>query len=359
MTDFAQHVLRWFQQHGRQDLPWQHNTTPYRVWVSEVMLQQTQVSTVIPYYAKFMAQLPDINALANAPQDQVLHLWTGLGYYARARNLHKAAKHIMEQHQGQFPTTFDEVIALPGIGRSTAGAILALAYQQHHAILDGNVKRVLARYHAVPGWPGQTKVAQTLWDYSERHTPAHQVAAYTQAMMDLGATLCTRSTPQCERCPLQQTCRAHQHHQTDQFPEKKPKTTKPHKTTQFLILLNNHHAPLLIQRPNQGIWGGLWSFPECPTQANPVEWCQSELKVNAQHLKALTPFEHIFTHYQLTIQPTLLHCHTAPELTQPHCWYAADGTQTLGFPSPVHTLLTSLPSIIPTLKQGNQSNTQC
>jgi len=359
MSEFSDQVLGWFQQHGRQDLPWQKNPTPYRVWVSEIMLQQTQVSTVIPYYAKFMAKLPSIRALAAAPLDQVLHLWTGLGYYARARNLHKAANHIVDTHQSQFPNTFDAVIDLPGIGRSTAGAILALAFDQHHAILDGNVKRVLARYHAVSGWPGLTTVGETLWAHSERHTPQQHIAEYTQAMMDLGATLCTRSTPQCPRCPLQVGCQAHQQHQETDFPQKKPKTKKPHKSTRFLILLNTSAAPLLVQRPNKGIWGGLWSFPECPEQENPVNWCLSELNLETTHLKNLPAFEHVFTHYRLTIHPTVLQCHTTPSLHNPHCWYRTDGTQTIGFPSPVQKLLQSLNTTIPTRKQGNQSSPQC
>ena len=208
MTDFADRLLGWFDVHGRKDLPWQQDPTPYRVWVSEIMLQQTQVRTVIPYYQRFMQAFPDLRALAAAPLDQVLHHWSGLGYYARARNLHRAAQRIRDDHAGRFPEDIEVVMGLPGIGRSTAGAILSLACGQRHAILDGNVKRVLARFHAVEGWPGKTAVLEQLWALAEAATPQRDVAAYNQAMMDLGATLCRRGTPECVRCPLRTDCRA-------------------------------------------------------------------------------------------------------------------------------------------------------
>ena len=223
VNDFSRRVLDWYAGHGRRDLPWQHNTTPYRVWVSEIMLQQTQVGTVIPYYRRFMERFPDTPALAAADIDQVLHLWTGLGYYARARNLHAAAVLIRDRHAGRFPQSFDEVLALPGIGRSTAGAILALACDQRHAILDGNVKRVLARFHAVEGWPGKSAVLQGLWALAEGHTPQRQVAEYTQAMMDLGATVCTRGSPDCEGCPLATDCQARQAGRQREYPSPRPR----------------------------------------------------------------------------------------------------------------------------------------
>ncbi len=209
VASFAPRLLAWFHEQGRHDLPWQQEPTPYRVWVSEIMLQQTRVATVIPYYERFMAAFPDLAALAAADEEQVLQLWSGLGYYARARNLHRAARIILQQHGGRFPGEFEQVAALPGIGRSTAGAILSLALGQRHPILDGNVKRVLARHFAVAGWPGHSAVARKLWELSERLTPQYQAAAYNQAMMDLGATLCTRTKPDCSRCPLQESCLAH------------------------------------------------------------------------------------------------------------------------------------------------------
>ena len=224
---FSARVLRWYAEHGRKDLPWQKNPTPYRVWISEIMLQQTQVTTVIPYFQKFMDSFQDVDALANSSIDDVLHHWSGLGYYARARNLHKAAVLIRDNYNSEFPATFEEVLALPGIGRSTAGAILSLSRNERFAILDGNVKRVLARHNAVDGWPGETAVAQQLWELAETHTPDSEVAAYTQAMMDLGATVCTRSKPRCGECPLADDCSAYEFGRVGDYPGRKQKKAKP------------------------------------------------------------------------------------------------------------------------------------
>ncbi|MEM1440588.1 MAG: A/G-specific adenine glycosylase, partial [Pseudomonadota bacterium] len=223
MTDFAARVLDWFEHHGRKDLPWQHDRSRYRVWVSEVMLQQTQVATVIGYFERFMARFPDVVTLADAPTDDVLALWSGLGYYARARNLHAAAQQVRDRHGGAFPGDFDAVVALPGVGRSTAGAILSLADDARHAILDGNVKRVLARHETIEGWPGRTAVLKALWQAAEQFTPDTRVADYTQAMMDLGATLCTRRAPGCEACPVRTTCRARAEGRIDELPGRKPR----------------------------------------------------------------------------------------------------------------------------------------
>jgi len=241
---FAQQVLEWYDRFGRKTLPWQLDKTAYQVWLSEVMLQQTQVATVIPYFQRFIARFPNVNALAAAPLDEVLHLWTGLGYYARARNLHKAAQMIAEQHGGEFPTTFDDIVALPGIGRSTAGAILSLAQGQHYPILDGNVKRVLARCCAVAGWPGKKEVENRLWNISETVTPAQGVGAFNQAMMDLGAMICTRSRPKCELCPLNTQCIAYANHSWADYPGKKPKQTIPEKSAWFVM----HFLTQLTQR---------------------------------------------------------------------------------------------------------------
>jgi A/G-specific adenine glycosylase len=232
---FTQYVLAWFQQHGRKNLPWQHKISPYRVWVSEIMLQQTQVQTVIPYFKRFMQRFLRIADLANAAEDEVLHLWTGLGYYARARHLHKTAKIIQQQFKGKFPRDLATLQTLPGIGRSTAGAILAIAMHQPAAILDGNVKRVLSRVHAIAGWPGQPEVAAQLWQYAEQYTPQQLTAEYTQAMMDIGALICTRTKPQCTICPLQKICLAHQANNETAYPSKKPAKKLPIRALQALI----------------------------------------------------------------------------------------------------------------------------
>ena len=226
-SQFSQLVLEWYDRHGRKHLPWQQNITPYRVWISEIMLQQTQVTTVIPYFEKFMVRFPDVQALASAGEDDVLHYWSGLGYYSRARNLHKAAKTVVQEHQGVFPNSVEGLMELSGIGRSTAGAIAAISMGIRAPILDGNVKRVLARYHAVPGWPGQAKTANLLWEIAEQYTPDKRVADYTQVMMDLGAMVCTRTRPLCQQCPLQNGCLAHQAGEETLYPVSKPKKIKP------------------------------------------------------------------------------------------------------------------------------------
>ena len=294
----TQRILDWFAVHGRKHLPWQQNKTPYRVWISEIMLQQTQVSTVIPYYERFMARFPDIKDLAQAEQDEVLHLWTGLGYYARARNLHNAAKQVVAEHGGVFPESFDEVLALPGIGRSTAGAILSLSRQQPLAILDGNVKRVLARYYGVAGWPGEKKTETHLWKLAEQNTPNEQVADYNQAMMDMGATLCTRSKPDCDNCPIATHCIAHQESNYAAYPGKKPKKAIPVKTTTFMLLRQGNKI-LMEQRPPTGIWGGLWCFPEISSESIAQSAEQLGFKVTAQ--SELTAFRHTFSHFHLDI----------------------------------------------------------
>ncbi len=271
MTDpkkFNSAVLAWFERHGRKDLPWQQGLSPFRVWVSEIMLQQTQVATVIPYYQRFMTRFPDLQSLATAPIDAVLHHWSGLGYYARARNLHKTAQMIQHQYQGVFPSSVASLCELPGIGRSTAGAICSIAYQQPAAILDGNVKRVLSRVHAFEGWPGNARVAKQLWEYAETYTPVERTGEYNQAMMDLGATLCLRSKPLCPACPVSQQCKAFQQGNQQDYPGKKPKRKQPVKQVQMLMIQNPRGELLLQHRPPQGIWGGLWSFPELNAEAD-------------------------------------------------------------------------------------------
>jgi len=301
VSDFASRLLQWFDESGRKDLPWQQSVTAYRVWVSEIMLQQTQVQTVIPYFNRFVDHFGDIAALAAAHQDEVLSHWSGLGYYARARNLHKAAQRVRDDYDGQFPAAFDDVVGLPGVGRSTAGAILSLAMSQRHAILDGNVKRVLARHEAIAGWPGKTSVADELWQIAERNTPQQRVAHYTQAIMDLGATLCTRSNPSCNGCPVRKDCMALRTNSVGDYPGRKPKVNKPLRTT-TMILASTGGQVYLERRPEAGIWGGLWSLPELGERTLD-EWCIDVLGSAATETLPWDVLRHSFSHYDLDIQP--------------------------------------------------------
>jgi len=303
-ASFSTRVLDWYGHNGRHDLPWQQQRTPYRVWIAEIMLQQTQVGTVIPYYLRFIETFPDLNTLARASLDHVLEHWSGLGYYSRARNLHKAAGIIELEHDGQFPQIFDQVMALPGIGRSTAGAILAQALDQRHAILDGNVKRVLCRYHAVDGWPGKTAVQKQLWQFAEQHTPDGRIADYTQAMMDLGATLCRRSSPRCTQCPLQSDCEARITHQVKKYPVPRPRRQLPVKTARLLILTENESGRILLEkRSPSGIWGGLWSLPEAEADETVELVCLQRWGLKVLANEDCSPFRHTFSHYHLDITP--------------------------------------------------------
>ncbi|MGH1439262.1 MAG: A/G-specific adenine glycosylase [Cellvibrionaceae bacterium] len=343
---FASLVLGWFDQHGRKHLPWQQNRTPYRVWVSEIMLQQTQVATVIPYFERFMTRFPNVEALAAASQDEVLQLWTGLGYYARGRNLHKCAQMVVDQYQGKFPETVEELETLSGIGRSTAGAIISLALNKPATILDGNVKRVLARYGAIAGWPGKKTVADQLWEVAETLNPKERAADYTQAMMDLGATLCTRTKPLCTQCPIQQQCLGHKEGSPEQYPGKKPKKVTPVKSTQFLIIRNRQGAILLEQRPAIGIWGGLWSFPELESEENALQHCQQHTGKAINH-EQWPPFRHTFSHYHLDIQPIYIEIEKPLKKVAGNDtlrWYSEKEWQNLGLAAPVKKLLEQLTS---------------
>ncbi len=337
---FGDSVLAWYDRHGRKDLPWQQGITPYRVWVSEIMLQQTQVSTVLGYFDRFMAALPDVQALAAAAEDEVLHLWTGLGYYSRARNLHKTAKLVVERHAGEFPRDVEALAELPGIGRSTAGAIASLSMGLRAPILDGNVKRVLARYVAQAGYPGEPKVARQLWAVAERFTPAQRVNHYTQAMMDLGATLCTRSKPSCLLCPLKDGCRAHLLGRESEFPEPKPRKQLPHKRTLMPLLANHDNAILLYRRPSSGLWGGLWSLPEVDDLAalDPLAARHGLELAEPRELPGLT---HTFSHFQLAIEPWRIRGksggHAVAEADW--LWYNLASPPRLGLAAPVKTLL--------------------
>ncbi|MDX1795481.1 MAG: A/G-specific adenine glycosylase [Hydrogenovibrio sp.] len=344
---FSDALLAWFDLHGRHDLPWQSNKTPYRVWVSEIMLQQTQVQTVIPYFQKFMTRFPDIQTLAEASQDEVLAHWSGLGYYARGRNLHKAAKKILSDFNGDFPRTYDEIVSLPGIGRSTAGAILSIAYGVRTPILDGNVKRVLCRYDAVESWSGEKATEARLWQRADALTPADRVADYTQAIMDLGATLCRRSRPLCDQCPVQSECAAKSTGRVSEFPFPKPKKHKSTKHTVLLVALDARRRIFLQKRPQQGIWGGLWSLPQFEdeqallTLLNGLAAAegnseQSSLSSRADLLK-LTQFKHTFTHYHLMIEPIILEVESMLNMTGK--WMAIHEAAETGLPAPVRKII--------------------
>ena len=345
MTDFAKRLLAWFDQHGRRDLPWQQDANPYRVWVSEIMLQQTQVQTVIPYFDAFMRRFPTLNELADADIDEVLAHWSGLGYYARARNLHRAAQIIRDEHAGRFPDEMDAIESLPGIGRSTAGAILSLAFEQRQPILDGNAKRVLARHAAIPGWPGKSEVATQLWTLADMRTPSTRVGHYTQAIMDLGATLCTRSKPRCEECPVQSDCAAHATGDIATYPGRKPKKLKPRRDTTMLMAVAGN-AVYMERRPASGIWGGLWSFPELET-GNIDDWCSKISGDSSVDREKWGLLRHSFSHYDLDIHPVVIRFENtrssvadAPDST----WYQLDQRPPGGIAAPVQKLIDSLRS---------------
>lgn len=341
-SQFSIQTLAWYDKFGRKTLPWQTEKTPYKVWLSEVMLQQTQVTTVIPYFERFMAHFPTISDLANAPLDDVLHLWTGLGYYARGRNLHKAAKQVVEKHGGQFPETFDDVAALPGVGRSTAGAILSLSLGQHYPILDGNVKRVLTRCYAVAGWPGKKEVEKQLWELSVRVTPARGVERFNQAMMDLGAMVCTRSRPKCEICPLHADCIAYAQQSWAQYPGKKPKQILPERTGYMLLMQHQRHV-YLEQRPPSGLWGGLYCFPQFSDEAALRNWLNIR-KIADTGLRPLTAFRHTFSHFHLDIVPMWLHVTTVAGCMDEGraLWYNLAQPPSVGLAAPIERLLLQL-----------------
>jgi A/G-specific adenine glycosylase len=336
-------LLEWWRRHGRKNLPWQRDPTPYRVWISEIMLQQTQVATVERYYDRFIERFPDVSTLAAAPLDDVLHHWSGLGYYARARNLHRAAQQADQRHGGELPTDFEALVALPGIGRSTAGAILALALNQPHAILDGNAKRVIARVFGVAGWPGRSSVARELWAHAQSCTPAGQAARYTQAIMDLGATLCTRAKPRCEACPLAKLCSACAAGNQSQLPGRAPKRSRPSRSTAVLICLRGDGRVLLERRPATGIWGGLWGLPEVPLAEQAEQFCMSRLGMQPTGSETLAPVSHGFTHFDLTITPVLLHIdgrsRIAREASEQTLWYNLRKPARVGLAAPVARLL--------------------
>ena len=343
MTDFAKRLLAWFDRHGRKDLPWQQDPNPYRVWISEIMLQQTQVQTVIPYFNAFMLRFPSLNVLADADIDDVLAHWSGLGYYARARNLHRAARIIRDEYDGRFPDAKDAVESLPGIGRSTAGAILALAFEQRQTILDGNVKRVLARHAAVEGWPGHSDVATKLWALADKHTPTTRVSDYTQAIMDLGATLCTRTKPSCEECPVGEDCIAYEVSNVAAYPGRKPKKEKPLRDT-IMIMATAGNSVYMERRPACGIWGGLWSFPELEA-AGVEDWCSGISGDDVVRRENWDPLRHSFSHYDLDIHPVVIRCtqiKSSVADSADSTWYQLDQPPPGGIAAPVKKLIDSL-----------------
>jgi A/G-specific adenine glycosylase len=343
---FAERLLQWFSVHGRHTLPWQMDATPYRVWVSEVMLQQTQVATVIPYYARFMARFPNVETLATARLDEVLHLWTGLGYYARARNLQAAAKVLTTKYYGVFPNELAQMMALPGIGRSTAGAILALSRGRRHPILDGNAKRVLARVFGIAGDPSSKAVLEALWEKANACTPDQDVAAYTQGIMDLGATLCTRARPACTLCPMNTHCVAALEGRQMELPGRKMKRNRPAREATLLIAQGGSkdaRAVLLERRPVSGIWGGLWSPPQFANTDEALAWCGREFG-HVDESTALAPIDHAFTHFDLRLKPLLVRGRQRLEVldTEDRLWYQLDAPPRVGLPQPIRQLLERL-----------------
>ena len=341
---FSAALLAWYHRHGRKDLPWTQSRDPYRVWVSEIMLQQTQVATVIPYYERFMARFPDIAALARADLDEVLHLWTGLGYYARARNLKRSAECIVAEHGGKFPRDIEQVCALPGIGRSTAGAILAFAFGQRHAILDGNVKRVLARYHAITAPPGAA-LDEALWPLAEKHTSRTRVADYTQAIMDLGATLCRRTRPRCADCPLARGCAAHAQGAPEAYPAPRVRRAKPRKRVVMLMIRDGKGRVLMQQRPPAGIWGGLWGFPECPVGGDAREFCREQLGLKVSVEPTWPKVPHTFSHFHLSITPQpvrLIGSGGQARENNATVWYNLNTPDARGLAAPIKRLLQQL-----------------
>ena len=338
---FAPALLRWFDSDGRTDLPWQRNPTPYRVWVSEIMLQQTQVGTAAGYFERFIARFPDVQNLASARLDEVLHVWSGLGYYARARNLHRAAQAVMKAHGGELPRTLEEVMKLPGIGRSTAGAILALSRGERHAILDGNVKRVLARYFGIEGDPSGATVDKRLWKLAEACTPHERSAAYTQGIMDLGATVCSRSKPACLLCPVVADCVARDRNLQDRLPSPRRRAKRPEREAWLVVAMRGEHKVLLERRPPVGIWGGLWGLPEFPTRSHAQQWCREHLS-GASKPRDAEPVRHAFSHFDYKMHPLAVRClGKAAELRDDdrYRWYDVENPAQVGLPKPIATLV--------------------
>lgn len=351
LAGFAPRLIAWQREHGRHDLPWQNTRDAYRIWLSEIMLQQTQVGTVIPYYARFLERFPTVEALAAAPLDDVMALWAGLGYYTRARNLHRCAQVVAQEHGGRFPETVDALAELPGIGRSTAAAIASFAFGARATILDGNVKRVLARVFGVEGFPGEKRVENAMWALAESIVPGADagdadVSAYTQGLMDLGATLCGRGKPECARCPFAADCVANTTGRQRELPAARPKKTVPTRRTWMLVLLDGDSV-MLEKRPPTGIWGGLWSLPEAADEASLAD--RALLFGGTDKASPLAPLTHTFTHFKLDIEPRVVELArdakpaSALELNDGQtAWVALREIDAFGVPAPVRKLLDGL-----------------
>ena len=337
----AAKLIAWQARAGRHHLPWQLERTPYRVWVSEIMLQQTQVATVTPYYQRFMARFPEVRALAAAPLDEVLHLWSGLGYYARARNLHRAAMLIRDDFAGQLPRAFAELAALPGIGRSTAGAILALSYGMRLPILDGNVRRVLSRYFGVATPAAERATLEHLWQLSEFCTPETQLAEYTQAIMDLGATVCVRRAPRCAECPLSPDCIARQTQRQHELPVRAKAPARPTRHAVMVVALSVGGNVLLERRPDSGIWGGLWSLPQFDSNDAARTYISQSLPAALSEPRPLGDVEHVFTHFNLVMHPFLVRCGGESAVMEEGStlWYNLRQPARVGLPAPIRNLL--------------------
>ena len=347
VKSFPARIIHWQQQNGRHDLPWQASRDPYRIWLSEIMLQQTQVATVIPYFKRFVERFPDLQSLAAAHEDEILALWSGLGYYSRARNLHAAARILADQHGGQFPAVAETIAQLPGVGRSTAAAVAALAFGQRCAILDGNVKRVLARHGGIAGWPGDKNVEAALWQLAESQLPPRHpkgtdtIASYTQGMMDLGALVCTRGTPACTACPVNTDCIARTQGRTAELPTPRPKKSLPERQVQMLLLLDQGEL-LLEKRPSRGIWGGMWSLPELPAGDDPARHCREHFGFTAHSPRTLLPLSHSFTHFKLHIQPVQLQLAHRLAASPGQVWLPPVDALGTALPAPIRKLVTQL-----------------
>jgi A/G-specific adenine glycosylase len=341
---FAARVGAWQRKHGRHDLPWQQSRDPYRIWLSEVMLQQTQVATALPYYERFLAAFPDVRSLAAAPIGRVLELWAGLGYYRRAHHLHAAARMVMDRYGGSFPQTPEDLAALPGVGRSTAAAIAAFAFGVRGAILDGNVKRVLARHRGIDGFPGETAVEKQLWTVAEGLLPARGIESYNQGLMDLGATVCTRSGPRCDACPVATDCVARVQVRIDRLPSPRPRKSVPKRELRVL-LIERAGELLLERRPATGIWSGLWSLPELSVEADVAEALRARFGVDSAAIVALAPIVHGFTHFTLTLHPLRIAVRRwQPRAESPeHIWLARDDAMSAALPAPIKRLIRDLP----------------
>jgi A/G-specific adenine glycosylase len=343
VSDFADRVIDWQRSHGRNDLPWQGTRDPYAIWLSEIMLQQTQVATVVPYYQRFRARFPDIAGLAAADEDEVLRMWSGLGYYSRARNLHRAAQAIVAQHGGVFPRELADIERLPGIGRSTAAAIAGFAFGARAAILDGNVKRVLARHFAIEGFPGARAVEQRLWELAESLLPAGGIEPYIQGLMDLGATVCTTRAPQCTRCPVRATCAALGQNRVARLPTSRPRRIVPHRQTAMLVLRCDGDV-MLQKRPAVGVWSGLWCFPEIGSGDDPARLARRHYGCEVAGVERLGRLRHGFTHFTLDIEPIVARVRrvTARAAQPGVVWLPVEEAIGAAVPVPVRKLLRAL-----------------